>query len=56
MSKLAEDVVQVVLHELYGRKGFDWWWDDLDETTRGELTQSLENFVQRVFVDASLEL
>lgn len=56
MSRLAEDVVKAVLRDLNGRRGFDWWWDDVDETTQGEIVQSLEETVQRVLVDASLEL
>ena len=39
---LASTIVNAVLMELEGRKGFDWWWDDLDEDIRQEITDELK--------------
>lgn len=47
-TSLAENIVDAVLRELNNRKGFDWWWEDIDEVTRGELTQMLESRVNEV--------
>jgi hypothetical protein len=47
MSQLAENIVQATLKELNGRKGFDDWWDYLDDETIDELTQALVDVVDQ---------
>lgn len=44
-EELAERIVKSVQRELYNRKGYDYWWDDVDEVTRGEITYKLEQAV-----------
>lgn len=39
-AKKAQRVVTAVLDELRGRKGFDNWWDDLDEDIREEICET----------------
>ena len=38
---MATDIVEAILNELRGRKGFDWWWDDLEEDIKQEIRESL---------------
>lgn len=37
----TSDISAAVLSELEGRKGFDWWWDDLDEDIQQEIRDAL---------------
>lgn len=42
----AKGIVDAVLRELEGRKGFDWWWDDLDADIQKEIRLALRDAVQ----------
>lgn len=35
----AEAAVSNVFWVLHRRKGFDWWWDDLDEDVQAEILE-----------------
>jgi hypothetical protein len=43
----ARVVVEAVLDELRNRKGFDWWWDDLDEDIQVEIVEACVQRVER---------
>ncbi len=49
----AGRIVEVVLTLLEGRKGFDWWWDDLDSDIRDEIRRALQRKVRGVLADAT---
>lgn len=38
----AAHVVNAVFEDLYGRAGFDDWWDDIDEDTRFQILLDLQ--------------
>lgn len=40
-DKLARRIVTDVLNNLGGRKGFDWWWGDIDVDTKKEIRAEL---------------
>jgi hypothetical protein len=51
MSVLMTDarackIVDRIMGDLTGRKGFDWVWDDLDEPTQDEIRESLIKIVK----------
>ena len=46
LSKAAA-IVAAVLRDLEGRKGFDWWWHDIDEDIREEIRAELIVAVRR---------
>ena len=41
------EIARAVLKELKGRKGFDWWWDELDEDIKEEIETELALTVKR---------
>lgn len=47
MSK-ASDIAAAVLRDLSDRKGFDWWWDDLDDEIQADIEEDLTKTVQKV--------
>ena len=49
----ASEIAAAVLSELEGRKGFDWWWDDLDEDIQQEIREALTERVAAVLVPVS---
>jgi hypothetical protein len=46
----AERIADEVLDELRGRKGFDWWWDDLYEDIQHEIRDALVERVTSVLI------
>jgi hypothetical protein len=34
---MSAEIVEEILHELKGRKGFDWWWEEMDEDIQQEI-------------------
>ncbi len=47
----APDVVEAVLNDLCGRKGFDWAWDDIDEDIQQEIREELAERVADVLAE-----
>ena len=47
-SKMSEAIVDEILNELGSRKGFNHWWDDIDEDIQGEIEEALISAVIRV--------
>lgn len=50
--KKADYVADRILSLLNNRKGFDWWWDELDDEIQEEIRASIawaiyDNMVQR---------
>jgi hypothetical protein len=43
----AGKIVDRVLGELSGRKGFDWWWDELDPDIQVEISEALGALVDQ---------
>lgn len=41
MDNIVSGLVYNCLATLKGRKGFDWWWDELDEELQEEIKQEL---------------
>jgi len=48
MSETAEDVVDGIIEELNGRKGFDHWWYKIDPEIKEEIRMALANRVDDV--------
>lgn len=46
MRRPARDTVSAILAELRGRKGFDWWWHDIDPETKREIEDALVDIVR----------
>jgi len=44
---LPEEIVDDVMMRLKGRKGFDWWWGDLEEEIQEEIEADLTRCVTR---------
>lgn len=44
----AQKIAQAVLEELESRKGFDWWWDDLDALVQSEIEQVLTGVIDGI--------
>lgn len=44
---LADRITDEVLRELEDRKGFDWWWDELDDEIQGDIKDALKSRVQK---------
>lgn len=36
---------QKIITALLKRKGFDWWWQDIDEENQEEITQELAEII-----------
>ena len=45
MNKKAQRIVGAVLEDLKSRKGFDWWWDGIDNETKEEIESELHTVV-----------
>jgi hypothetical protein len=45
-ERAAQAIVDAVLREPEGRKGFNWWWDEVDLTTREEIRRELRDVAQ----------
>src|SRR4051812_5436516 len=41
MNELKEEIRDAIIGELYGRKGFDDWWDNIDNDVLDELNEIL---------------
>jgi hypothetical protein len=41
----AEQIVKAIISELYGRGGFDGWWDSIDGLTQTEIRVKLSEIV-----------
>lgn len=55
-ASLAERIVNVVVADIYGRAGGDWWFDGIDDDVRNnELIPALVQAVQRE-LDAHLRV
>ncbi|GAA0196928.1 MULTISPECIES: hypothetical protein [Bacillati] len=37
---------QAIVDELYARRGFDYWWDDIDEDVREEILEALAETIE----------
>jgi hypothetical protein len=40
---------RAVLIELAGRKGFDYWWEDIDRNVRREIRDALAERIRRAY-------
>lgn len=47
---MSAKIVMAILEELRSRKGFDWWWDELDKDIQQEIREAL-----MVIVDQKLD-
>jgi hypothetical protein len=47
----ARTAVEAVFGELRNRKGFGWWWDDLDEDIQAEIVDALREVIAREMSD-----
>ncbi len=50
-KKLSEKIRDKVLEALGDRKGFDYWWDELDEDIQDEISGYLDQAIQEVLDD-----
>jgi hypothetical protein len=48
VKKVSRKIVKDIMEELYGRGGFDSWWDDVDEETQDELMETLRDLVAEI--------
>ena len=44
---VSEEIVELVLHELRGRKGFGGWWDRIDPDIRKEIVETLAGKIDK---------
>lgn len=44
--RLASRIVETVLREFSSRKGFDWWWEDIDEDVQQEIREALTALIE----------
>lgn len=44
-AELARRIVEAIHADLYGRSGFDSWWDGIDEETAEEIMRTLTRVV-----------
>lgn len=49
-DRFERNIVEAVLQNLSGRKGFDWWWLDIEPDVRAEIRASLVESVRGVVV------
>jgi len=47
MTDTAKAIVDDVFKDLRTRKGFNWWWDDIDEDIQDEIRSDLHDVVFR---------
>lgn len=40
-------VGQKIIDALSDRKGFDWWWDDLDPDIQAEIVAELDHLIDQ---------
>lgn len=45
----AQRAAKAVLAELRDRKGFDWWWEDLDAATMREIRAALAARIEKAY-------
>jgi len=45
---MEKEIVETLIANLRDRKGFKWWWDDIDNDVRDEITKSLESEVETI--------
>lgn len=45
---------QKIIDLLDGRKGFDYWWDDIHEETQAEIVSELDELVAEIVALPSL--
>lgn len=55
LTDVANDVADAVLSELYGRGGFDAWWDGIDEETATEIMDALRKVVTKTLREHGAE-
>lgn len=48
-TERAEEAVDAVLDNLLGRRGFDYWWDDIDSEIQSEIRESLVDDIHSVY-------
>lgn len=51
LDALATRIVEAVLSDFRGRKGFGGFWDDIDEDIKTEIVEELEATVLEVLND-----
>ena len=51
LDALATRIVEAVLKDFQDRKGFDYFWDDIDEDIKTEIVEELEATVLEVLHD-----
>lgn len=55
-SDRAKRIARAVLRNLEGRKGFDWWWADVDADTRKEIRADLAEAIEKAAGFSSLRV
>jgi len=50
-KKVAEKIRDEVLKALDTRKGFDYWWDNIDEDVQDEISSDLDQVIKDVLDD-----
>lgn len=43
----SDRIVGIVLAELSSRKGFSWWWDEIDSEVQREIRDTLYDLVDK---------
>ena len=51
MNPVATRIVQSILSDLYGRAGYDAWWDEIDKDIKHEIRMDLEGIVEKALTE-----
>jgi hypothetical protein len=49
---IDKKIVEAVLEVLSGRKGFDWWWEEIDSQTKREIKLALRKAIANTMKEA----
>ncbi len=50
---IAKKIWRSIFAELYDRREFDWWWDDIDLDTKREIGRAMVEAIKRKLPDFS---
>ncbi len=51
MKNLETKIVEAIIDELYGRAGFDHWWDQIEQEDVDEIQEELKSLVSRIITN-----
>jgi hypothetical protein len=45
-DEYVEDLYSKIFSELYDRKGFDDWWEQIEEDTQWEISEAIQDIIK----------